>query len=124
MQLFKFCNYLQLNEFFIGTENEKPLVADIPLAQRLDECFQALKNALQVVAIDLEQDDDAQVIFETLNARGEPLLPVDFHNCGFSPRFSRASGSPWYKPPSLDVALFSRRFNPPRSVSSGGSIPR
>ena len=69
--------YEQLNEFFIGTENEKPLVADIPLAQRLDECFQALKNTLQVVAIDLEQDDDAQVIFETLNARGEPLLPVD-----------------------------------------------
>ena len=49
---------------------------------------------------------------------------LDFHTCGFSPRFSRASGSPWYKPPSLDVALFSRRFNPPRSVSSGGSIPR
>lgn len=69
--------YEQLNEFFIGTENDKPLVIDIPLAQRLDECFQALKNALQVVVIDLEQDDDAQVIFETLNARGEPLLPVD-----------------------------------------------
>lgn len=30
-----------------------------------------------MVAIDLEKDDDAQVIFETLNARGEPLLPAD-----------------------------------------------
>jgi uncharacterized protein with ParB-like and HNH nuclease domain len=29
------------------------------------------------VAIDLETDDDPQVIFETLNARGEPLLPAD-----------------------------------------------
>jgi hypothetical protein len=29
------------------------------------------------VAIDLEKEDDAQVIFETLNARGEPLLPAD-----------------------------------------------
>jgi hypothetical protein len=29
------------------------------------------------VAIDLDQDDDAQVIFETLNARGAPLLPAD-----------------------------------------------
>ena len=69
--------YEQISEFFLGTKTEKPLVAEIPLVQRLDECFQALKNALQVVAIDLEQDDDAQVIFETLNARGEPLLPAD-----------------------------------------------
>jgi len=67
----------QLSEFFLGTKTEKPLATDVPLAQRLEECFQALKNALQVVAIDLEQDDDAQVIFETLNARGEPLLPAD-----------------------------------------------
>lgn len=67
----------QLSEFFLGTKSEKPLAADVPLAQRLEECFQALKNALQVVAIDLEQNDDAQVIFETLNARGEPLLPAD-----------------------------------------------
>lgn len=67
----------QLNEFFIGTPPEPPLAADQPLSVRLEECFQALKNALQVVVIDLEQDDDAQVIFETLNARGEPLLPAD-----------------------------------------------
>lgn len=67
----------QLSEFFLGTKTEEPLAGDIPLAQRFEECFQAMKNALQVVAIDLEQDDDAQVIFETLNARGEPLLPAD-----------------------------------------------
>ena len=30
-----------------------------------------------VVVIDLQRDDDPQVIFETLNARGEPLLPAD-----------------------------------------------
>ena len=30
-----------------------------------------------VVVIDLQKDDDPQVIFETLNARGEPLLPAD-----------------------------------------------
>lgn len=69
--------YDQLIEFFLGTLTEKPLVSDVSLAQRLEESFQALKNSLQVVAIDLEQDDDAQVIFETLNARGEPLLPAD-----------------------------------------------
>lgn len=67
----------QISGFFLGTNGEEPLAAQFSLAERLEECFQALKNALQVVAIDLEHDDDAQVIFETLNARGEPLLPAD-----------------------------------------------
>jgi hypothetical protein len=69
--------YDQLREFFLGTPDDPPLAKDQPLSARLEECFQALKNALQVVVIDLEKDDDAQVIFETLNARGEPLLPAD-----------------------------------------------
>lgn len=69
--------YEQLGEYFLGTTAEPPLAGDVPLAQRVDECFQALRSALQVVEIDLEQGDDAQVIFETLNARGEPLLPAD-----------------------------------------------
>ncbi len=69
--------YEQFDAFFIGTQTEPPLAGDAPLAQRVEECFQALKSALQVVEIDLEQGDDAQVIFETLNARGEPLLPAD-----------------------------------------------
>ena len=67
----------QLAEFFLGTSDEPPLADEYPLSVRLDECFQALKNALQVVVIDLGVDDDAQVIFETLNSRGEPLLPAD-----------------------------------------------
>lgn len=67
----------QLREFFLGTSTEAPFAAQHPLLVRVEETFQALKSALQVVAIDLEKDDDAQVIFETLNARGEPLLPAD-----------------------------------------------
>ena len=67
----------QLTEFFLGVDDEPPLEAARSLSMRLDECFQALKNALQVVVIDLGGDDDAQIIFETLNARGEPLLPAD-----------------------------------------------
>ena len=69
--------YEQLEEFFLGTKTQPPLAGDASLAQRVDECFQALKSALQVVEIDLGAGDDAQVIFETLNARGEPLLPAD-----------------------------------------------
>lgn len=69
--------YDQLVDYFLGKEDEPALMAEHPLETRLGECLQALRNALQVVAIDLEQGDDAQVIFETLNARGEPLLPAD-----------------------------------------------
>lgn len=69
--------YDELRAFFLGSEADAPLAHESPLSTRLEECFQALRNALQVVVIDLDQDDDAQVIFETLNARGEPLLPAD-----------------------------------------------
>ena len=44
---------------------------------RLFALFQALRTYLQVVLIELEDGDDPQVIFETLNARGVPLLPSD-----------------------------------------------
>lgn len=69
--------YAQLEAFFNGAGDELPLANEYPIDQRLEQCFQALRNALMVVAIDLEQGDDAQVIFETLNARGQPLLPAD-----------------------------------------------
>lgn len=69
--------YKQITDFFNGSETEEPLASEVPVGERLEECFQALKNSLQIVAIDLDHDDDAQVIFETLNARGEPLLPAD-----------------------------------------------
>lgn len=44
---------------------------------RIEALYQALRKDLEVVTIELEGNDDAQVIFETLNARGEPLLPSD-----------------------------------------------
>ena len=37
----------------------------------------ALKDLLKLVVIDLDQSDDPHVIFETLNARGTPLLNSD-----------------------------------------------
>ncbi len=69
--------YENLSDFFLGVNSEKPIAGDRDLASRLEECFLVLKYALQVVVIDLGDDDDPQVIFETLNARGEPLLPAD-----------------------------------------------
>jgi hypothetical protein len=44
---------------------------------RIFGMLQALRTALQIVVIELEENDDPQVIFETLNARGQPLLPSD-----------------------------------------------
>jgi len=47
------------------------------LTRRLEALYFAIKEDLHVVVIDLEEKDDAQVIFETLNALGTPLLPAD-----------------------------------------------
>ncbi|MBK6897503.1 MAG: DUF262 domain-containing protein [Alphaproteobacteria bacterium] len=44
---------------------------------RLDALWEALIEEFKVVEITLEDGDDAQVIFETLNERGEPLLAAD-----------------------------------------------
>lgn len=43
----------------------------------LAELFESLKDKLVVVSIELEQYDDPQTIFETLNSRGIPLTPGD-----------------------------------------------
>lgn len=45
--------------------------------ERLESLWQIVRGQLQVVVIDLDKDDETQVIFETLNARGEDLLPAD-----------------------------------------------
>ena len=47
------------------------------VAARLNALVRALREHLKVVVIDLEPGDNAQVIFETLNHRGSPLLAAD-----------------------------------------------
>lgn len=44
---------------------------------RLEGLFEALKEGLAVVSIELESGDDPQTIFETLNSRGVELTPGD-----------------------------------------------
>ncbi|WP_136602649.1 DUF262 domain-containing protein [Salinigranum halophilum] len=48
-----------------------------PSEEHLDALVTTMWHLLRVVVIDLESNDDAQVIFETLNARGTPLLAAD-----------------------------------------------
>ena len=45
--------------------------------KKLQILFEALKDGLQVVSIELENGDDPQTIFETLNSRGVTLTPAD-----------------------------------------------
>jgi hypothetical protein len=45
--------------------------------QRADAIERSVRELLQLVVIDLSVDENAQEIFETLNARGAPLTPAD-----------------------------------------------
>lgn len=45
--------------------------------KRLDAIDRTFCNYLEIVTIDLDEHDNPQVIFETLNFRGEPLSPSD-----------------------------------------------
>lgn len=45
--------------------------------ERIDALFETFRRHLHIVNIELEQDDDPQVIFESLNGRSIPLLPSD-----------------------------------------------
>ncbi len=61
------------------TETEDVTEAEdrIPPELKLDAIWQSLLEEFKFIEIVLDDDDDAQVIFETLNDRGEPLLAAD-----------------------------------------------
>ena len=75
--------YAVIMSFVAGTEDggedegEAKVLEVASRSDRLYAILHALKTTLQVVVIELEDRDDPQVIFETLNARGQPLLPSD-----------------------------------------------
>ena len=60
-------------------------------SERIKALFEVFQHDLQIVTIELEGHDDPQVIFETLNARGEPLLPSDLLRNYLFWRASRAN---------------------------------
>lgn len=114
--------YDQFGEFFLGSNGEEPVKAEVALPTRLESCFQAMKNTLKVVAIDLEADDEPQVIFETLNARGAPLLPADlirnfvFFRAGKSERQQELYDRYWrFEDSFWSVEVTQGRLSRPRS---------
>lgn len=50
---------------------------ELSAQHRAQNLIEALIQQIQLVTIELDAEDDAQVIFETLNARGVPLTPSD-----------------------------------------------
>lgn len=62
--------------------------------QRIHALETALLGLLEMVVIDLGESDDAFVIFETLNARGTPLLPSDLVKNYIMQTVSNEGGSP------------------------------
>ena len=63
------------HQFFLGAVQEW-LDGEDPAA-RANALVAAVSRHLSLVVIDLAYDEDAQEIFETLNARGTPLTPAD-----------------------------------------------
>lgn len=69
----------QLTTWFkADLEGDDGKLAEQPDEQkRLEALWTVMRGKLQLVVIDLNQLDEAQVIFETMNSLGEPLLPSD-----------------------------------------------
>ncbi|RZT98235.1 uncharacterized protein with ParB-like and HNH nuclease domain [Advenella incenata] len=61
-----------------STNSISPLLGDgSPDTTRAEALYMTLSEHIQIMTLVLEDDDDPQIIFETLNARGEPLLASD-----------------------------------------------
>ncbi len=69
----------QAHAFFVEQITDWAEVTGDPdkVTARLNALVRVLREHLKVVVIDLEAGDNAQVIFETLNHRGSPLLAAD-----------------------------------------------
>lgn len=73
---FKNSRIVQAHEFFQLQIREWLMEPDVA-SRRVAALETALTGLLQMVVIDLEPHDDSHVIFETLNARGTPLIQSD-----------------------------------------------
>lgn len=84
-----FCSWIE-DFAFNGPEEDRELDLDSEaktggedevemelLEKRLEALLSAVLDRLKLVVITLGENDDAQVIFETLNSKGEPLLAMD-----------------------------------------------
>ncbi|SDS04481.1 DUF262 domain-containing protein [Pseudomonas oryzae] len=66
--------HAQASDWLAQPVEERPY---LELEDRLEALWAVVQKGLQFVVIELGEHDEAQVIFETLNARGTQLLPAD-----------------------------------------------
>lgn len=64
----------KIKEWIEGSQGEHD---EAERLRRVDALFITVQELLQLVIIELDEKDNPQVIFETLNFRGVPLLPSD-----------------------------------------------
>jgi hypothetical protein len=92
---------------------------------RADALETSVSKLLQLVVIDLQVDENAQEIFETLNARGTPLTPVDLIKNFVFQRLSEEGADVeqiyndyWklYETPFWEEEIMSGRLKRPRAV--------
>lgn len=69
--------YDSIKSFVNVDNNEDGTLTTEDQTERLSALVEAFKRHLEIVTIDLDEHDNPQMIFETLNFRGEPLLPSD-----------------------------------------------
>lgn len=65
------------HEYLKDAIRKHVFVDDVFNEHRFETIFEALKDGLAIVSIELEGGDDPQTIFETLNSRGVELSPGD-----------------------------------------------
>ena len=68
---------VQAHEYFQQRTKEWLLESETSLERRAQALHSAVVGLLQLVVIDLNANEDPYIIFETLNARGTPLLESD-----------------------------------------------
>ncbi len=70
---------VQAYEYFYSTLSEwlDEATNELETLTRIESLSNAVREKIRFVVIDMDEQDDAQAIFETLNARGTPLLPSD-----------------------------------------------
>ena len=63
--------------YFANSIGEWLVAKPSETTEKADALSTALHQQIKLMALDIDPGEDAQVIFETLNARGTPLLPID-----------------------------------------------
>lgn len=64
--------------------------------RRISAVYNALASAFRFVVIELDANEDPQIIFESLNARGEPLLPSDLIKNHIFLEATETEAARWY----------------------------